>query len=336
MNKSKHIILIGFKHTGKSTLGKLLAKKINRPFVDCDKKIESLFQTQYQKHYTCRKIMQTEGPEFFKTIETAALKDILDGEPSVIALGGGTPMQLENQEMIKTQTLIHITGDPYTIFQRIMRKGRPAFFPANENPHTTFKRLWKEREQIYKKLTPIRIKNNDDVHKSIDKIYYTLLKTNALASAEQPVNLLLMHGPNLNMLGKRDPEHYGSLTLTDLENITREAAENYGFHLITYQSNHEGFLIDILQSQSKHCAGIIINPGAFTHYSYALHDALLDTCLPIVEVHLSKIDQREKWRSISVTSPACIKTIWGKKEKGYIEAVEVLANKLHVHVEIKT
>lgn len=138
-------------------------------------------------------------------------------------------------------------------------------------------------------------------------------------------HILLMHGPNLNLLGKRDSQHYGHLTLVDIENLTQEAAKQHGFSLDTYQSNHEGALIDTLQSRPPDTVAIIINPGALTHYSYALYDALLDTQLPIVEVHLSKIDQREKWRSISVTAPACIEVIWGEKEKGYVRAVEVLA-----------
>jgi 3-dehydroquinate dehydratase-2 len=140
--------------------------------------------------------------------------------------------------------------------------------------------------------------------------------------------LLLIHGPNLNWLGKRDPKHYGQLTLADIENLTRQTAKQNSFQLSTYQSNHEGALIDILQTRTSNTVGIIINPGAFTHYSYALYDALLDTQLPIVEVHLSNINQRESWRSISVTAPACIEVIWGEKEKGYVRAVEILANHL--------
>jgi 3-dehydroquinate dehydratase-2 len=136
--------------------------------------------------------------------------------------------------------------------------------------------------------------------------------------------ILLIHGANLNLLGKRNPEHYGNLTLADLEKLTAEEANKNGFELITYQSNHEGSLIDTLQVQAPLCMGIIINPGAFTHYSYALYDALLDTQLPIVEVHLSQIKQRESWRSISVTAPACIAVIWGKKEQGYLEAIHIL------------
>lgn len=150
-----------------------------------------------------------------------------------------------------------------------------------------------------------------------------------------PLNILLLHGPNLNLLGKRDSSLYGHLTLQDLETITCEEAKKYQFNLIAFQSNHEGKLIDFLQDESKNCCGIIINLGALTHYSYSLHDALLDTKLPIVEVHLSKISEREDWRQLSVTAPICLTVIEGKKEKGYKEAVKFLTehldanNKLH-------
>jgi 3-dehydroquinate dehydratase-2 len=136
--------------------------------------------------------------------------------------------------------------------------------------------------------------------------------------------ILLIHGPNLNLLGKRDPTHYGHLTLASLETLVTEAAAKNNFQIIPYQSNHEGYLIDTLQEKAADCAGILINPGALTHYSYALYDALLDTAKPIVEVHLSAIDNRETWRSHSVTASACLKVIWGKKELGYLEALEFL------------
>lgn len=140
--------------------------------------------------------------------------------------------------------------------------------------------------------------------------------------------ILLIHGVNLNALGKRDAAHYGTLTLNDIEHITALAAKQHGFQIIPYQSNHEGALIDTLQAESVSCVGIIINPGAFSHYSYGLHDALLDTQLPVVEVHLSDIYQREEWRRHSVISPACIKVITGKKEQGYLDAVLTLVEYL--------
>lgn len=127
----------------------------------------------------------------------------------------------------------------------------------------------------------------------------------------------------MNILGKRDAKHYGNFTLAALENIVKKEAKKIGISVTSFQSNHEGALIDFLQKH-RYADGIIINPGALTHYSYALHDALLDTNLPAVEAHLSNILKREKWRSISVTAPACRKVISGKKAKGYLEALHYL------------
>lgn len=141
-------------------------------------------------------------------------------------------------------------------------------------------------------------------------------------------NLLLIHGVNLNILGKRDVSHYGHLTLKDIEDFTQREAKKHGLNVICYQSNHEGDLVDKLQSAAAHCVGVIINAGAFTHYSYGLHDALIDTKLPIIEVHLSDLSLREVWRQHSVIAPACIKVIAGKKEQGYREAVIALVEHL--------
>lgn len=136
--------------------------------------------------------------------------------------------------------------------------------------------------------------------------------------------ILLIHGPNLNRLGKRDAAHYGSVTLASIEQLVRNEAKVLGYEIEAYQSNHEGDLIDFLQAKSDSSAGILINPGAFTHYSFALHDALKDAQLPAIEVHLSDIASREEWRRISVTAPACIAQVSGKKEKGYVEALGIL------------
>ena len=141
-------------------------------------------------------------------------------------------------------------------------------------------------------------------------------------------NILLIHGPNLNRLGKRDALNYGSKKLADIEALVKTEAEKLGHTVKSFQSNHEGALIDYLQTESKDASGIIINPGALTHYSYALYDALVDTSLPCVEVHLSDITSREEWRKISVTAPACIAQISGKKEAGYLEALTVLQKRI--------
>jgi len=140
---------------------------------------------------------------------------------------------------------------------------------------------------------------------------------------------LLIHGPNLNFLGRRDPKHYGTLTLPKLEALVKAEAKKHGCVVKSFQSNHEGELIDFIQKNAPSAKGMIINPGAFTHYSFALHDAIQDAEIPTVEVHLSDISKRESWRRTSVTAPACIAQISGKKEKSYTEAVKLLAKKIH-------
>lgn len=137
--------------------------------------------------------------------------------------------------------------------------------------------------------------------------------------------ILLIHGPNLNRLGKRDPIHYGALTLAELE--ARIKARAVDFQVLCFQSNHEGALIDFIQ-ENDDAGGILINPGALTHSSYALHDALLDSGLPCVEVHLSDIHGREAWRAISVTAPACLKQFYGKQIASYEEALDFLVSQL--------
>lgn len=140
--------------------------------------------------------------------------------------------------------------------------------------------------------------------------------------------ILLIHGPNLNRLGKRDPVHYGALTLPELEAHVRKLAEAQGHALESFQSNHEGALIDWIQEKSADAGGILINPGALTHSSYALHDCLVDSGLPCVEVHLSDIKDREPWRAVSVTEPACLKSFYGKQIQSYEEALTFLVSHL--------
>lgn len=327
--KNAHIILFGFKHVGKSIIGEQLARQLHRHFLDIDVIIEQLFEKRFGKKLACREIMQQFGSHIFNDLEHQALVQILHEPPAVIALGGGTALSAANQKLLHPHSLIHLTAPPHVVFNRIMHSGIPAFFPANQDPLVAFYQLWQQRQHVYQRLTPITIYNTNSVQHAVDHIL-SYLHTGTLPDAVQK-QLLLMHGPNLNKLGQRAVEHYGHSTLYDIEQLCRTETVKYDLDLITYQSNHEGALIDTLQTISAQCAGIIINPGAFAHYSYALHDALIDTQLPIVEVHLSAIAEREPWRKISVTSHACIQTISGKKEAGYIEAIQVLVNHLSIN-----
>lgn len=143
------------------------------------------------------------------------------------------------------------------------------------------------------------------------------------------MKLLVINGVNLNMLGMREPEIYGNATLSDLQNKIKSFCSDKNIEVSFYQSNIEGEIVNKIHESMGVYDGIIMNPGAFTHYSYALHDALTSVTVPCVEVHISNIHKREQFRKKSVTAPACIGQITGFGFFGYIMAVEALANYLN-------
>ena len=138
------------------------------------------------------------------------------------------------------------------------------------------------------------------------------------------MKLLVINGPNLNMLGIREPSHYGRQTYADLIKKIADHCEKKGIEVETYQSNHEGDLVDKIQSAYQNADGIVINPGAYTHTSIALLDAVKSVGVPTVEVHISKVEEREDFRQISYIRLACVKTITGHGTDGYIEAIDFL------------
>ena len=137
------------------------------------------------------------------------------------------------------------------------------------------------------------------------------------------MKILIVHGPNLNMLSKRDTAIYGATNLDQINSLLEKRAQELGVEIATFQSNSEGAIIDFLQSQPAD--GIIINPGALTHYGLSLRDALVDADVPTLEVHLSNIHAREVWRRSSVIAPVARGQISGLRWRGYIAALEALA-----------
>lgn len=140
--------------------------------------------------------------------------------------------------------------------------------------------------------------------------------------------VLLLHGPNLNLLGTREPEVYGTATLADHVERTRTIAGEFNLVVEDLQSNHEGELIEAVHAARGRCAAIIINPGAFTHSSWALHDALAAYDGVVIEVHLSNPDAREPWRRTSVVAPVATGSISGLGGDGYEYAVRAVAARL--------
>lgn len=140
------------------------------------------------------------------------------------------------------------------------------------------------------------------------------------------MKILVINGPNLNLLGKRDQKIYGSNTLEQINLLLNKKAKELDVKLMFFQSNHEGEIIDFLQEKSGESDGILINPGALTHYGYSLRDALADTKLPIMEVHLSDIENREEFRKTDVLSGIVIENIKGLQEESYFLGLEKLTD----------
>lgn len=141
--------------------------------------------------------------------------------------------------------------------------------------------------------------------------------------------VLVMHGPNLGALGRRRPEIYGTLTLPALNAAVRARAGKLGLRVKFFQANGEGELIDWLEKNSPSAGALIINPAAYTHYSYALRDAVEACGLPAAEVHLTDISRREPFRRVSVIKPVCLRQFKGKGARSYIEALDFLHESLH-------
>ena len=140
------------------------------------------------------------------------------------------------------------------------------------------------------------------------------------------MTILIIHGPNLNLLGEREPAVYGTLTLDQLNERIRAHARARAVHVRTYQSNHEGRLIDELHRARRYAAGVVINPGAYGHTSYALRDAIASIRIPAVEVHLSDVEAREPFRRVSTIADVCIGKISGRGAQSYLDGIDLVMN----------
>ena len=147
-------------------------------------------------------------------------------------------------------------------------------------------------------------------------------------AASPPIRILIVHGPNLNLLGEREPEIYGTFSLSELNAGLKKFARVRRVSLKIFQSNCEGALIDFIHLNRKWAQGLVINPAAYTHYSYAIRDAISAVAIPAVEVHLSDIGSREKFRQTSVIKPVCIGAFSGHGKKSYQDGLDFLLQTL--------
>ncbi len=171
----KHIVLIGFKHVGKSVIGQALSEELTKPFVDLDRVIEKTHLDKEGEMLSCRQIAEGRGLDYFRDLEAEALSLVLDNPaPCVIAPGGGISMRKENQTLLRDHTIIHVTADKNKVFERIMINGRPAFFSKTEEPITSFVRIWDERMPIYEALADHTVTNNTLINDSVSDIVRAL------------------------------------------------------------------------------------------------------------------------------------------------------------------
>lgn len=170
----QHCILIGFKSTGKSSIGRALAHQLKAPFIDTDHQLEQEYEKRFQVKATCRQIMQEKGEAFFRALELEILATVCQAPPAIIALGGGTPLSQQAQALLKGQDLVHITAPAMIVFSRLCVNGIPAFFNHQESPIITFQRLWEARRTLYEKIRTDTIENHDTIDTAVARLYQRL------------------------------------------------------------------------------------------------------------------------------------------------------------------
>lgn len=314
MKQEKNLILTGFMGSGKTSIGLKLSYRLRMAVEDTDKLIER------REGCSISEIFAQRGEEYFRQQETALLTELLEQKYSrIYSVGGGTPVRAENRELLKKLgTVIYLRIRPETVYERL--KGdttRPLL--QCEDPLGRVRELMESRREAYETGADI-IVDVDEL--SVEEILERILKE------VNKMKLLVINGPNINFLGIREKSVYGTQDYQYLLDMIQRKAEETGNEITVFQSNHEGAIIDRIQeAYFDGTEGIVINPGAYTHYSYAIRDALASIAVPKVEIHISDITKREEFRKISVTAPVCDKQIYGQGLDGYLQAIDFILNK---------
>ncbi len=311
-----NVVLTGMPGSGKSTVGAILAEKLGLEYVDTDEiftEDNGMDPGAFIREY---------GEKEFRKLEKEAVKKAAAKGGRVIATGGGAVLDPENTEYLSLNgTIIYL----HRRLSDLATDNRPLSEGA-EN----LKALYYKRLPIYLAGCDIKTEIKSSAESVAEEIIYSLHNYNKLdkkyreESKGKAMKLLIVNGPNLNMLGIREPDIYGRETYDDLLRLCRKKAEELNVEVDFYQSNHEGDLVDIIQQAYGTTDGIIINPGAYTHTSVAILDALKAVGIPAIEVHISDVDSREEFRQTSYIRSYVKETITGHGLDGYTMAMEKL------------
>lgn len=321
-HKRKNIVLIGFMGSGKTTLGLKLSYLLRMPVEDTDKLIER------QEGRSITQIFADDGEAYFRELETEMLRKCGNRKyERILSVGGGTPVNPVNRELLhKCGTVVYLRVAPETVYERLKNDTTRPLLQC-EDPLEKIRELLAVRDAIYTECADI-ILDVDNRHSDelAEELQWKLRQKVTIQKKEKkPMKILVINGPNLNFLGIREKKIYGTQDYQYLMDLIAKKAKETGDEIVTYQSNHEGAIIDRIQeAYFDGTNGIVINPGAYTHYSYAIRDALASVEIPKVEVHISDITSREEFRKISVTAPVCNKQIYGQGLDGYLQAIDFL------------
>lgn len=313
MKQGQNLVLIGFMGSGKTSVGLKLSYRLRMPVEDTDKLIER------REGQSISKIFENDGEEYFRQLETELLEELSEkSHGRIFSVGGGTPVRPENRELLKRiGTVIYLRAQPETVYDRLKNDTTRPLLQC-ENPLEKIRELLNQRSEAYESCADIIVDvdglDMEDILKKIVK-------------ETEKMKLLVINGPNINFLGIREKSVYGTQDYQYLLKLIQKKADETGNEITVFQSNHEGAIIDRIQeAYFDGTQGIIINPGAYTHYSYAIRDALASITVPKVEIHISDITKREEFRKISVTASVCDKQIYGQGLDGYLQAIDFICN----------
>ncbi len=314
MKLGRNLILTGFMGSGKTSVGLKLSYRLRMMVEDTDKLIER------REGRSISEIFAAQGEEYFRQLETALLAELAEQKFSrIYSVGGGTPVREENRKLLrKLGKVIYLRIRPETVYDRLKEDTTRPLLQC-ENPLERIRELMESRKDAYEACADVII--------DVDELGMEEI-LNKIVEETEKMKLLVINGPNLNFLGIREKSVYGTQDYQYLLEQIQEKAESAGCDITVFQSNHEGAIIDRIQeAYFDGTEGIVINPGAYTHYSYAIRDALASITVPKVEIHISDITKREEFRKTSVTAPACDKQIYGQGLDGYLQAIDFILDK---------